>query len=63
MAFSAQTLGVIIGNRDFFPDQLVSEARSEVLALLQARGVTPVGMMAKWSLTLLLSNTFLLGLM
>ena len=42
MAFSAPTLGVIIGNRDFFPDQLVSEARSEVLALLQARGVTPV---------------------
>ena len=42
MAFSAPTLGVIIGNRDFFPDQLVSEARSEVLALLKARGVTPV---------------------
>jgi L-fucose isomerase-like protein len=27
------TLGVVIGNRDFFPDVLVSEARKEVLAL------------------------------
>jgi L-fucose isomerase-like protein len=27
------TLGVIIGNRDFFPDVLVSEARKEILAL------------------------------
>lgn len=27
------TLGVIIGNRDFFPDVLVSEARKDVLAL------------------------------
>jgi L-fucose isomerase-like protein len=29
------TLGVIIGNRDFFPDHLVSEARKEVLGLLK----------------------------
>lgn len=28
-------LGVIIGNRDFFPDHLVSEARREILALFQ----------------------------
>jgi len=28
-----QTLGVVIGNRDFFPDVLVSEARKDVLAL------------------------------
>jgi L-fucose isomerase-like protein len=27
------TLGVIIGNRDFFPDRLVSEARADILAL------------------------------
>lgn len=27
------TLGVIIGNRDFFPDQLVSEARRDLLKL------------------------------
>ena len=26
-----QTLGVIFGNRDFFPDLLVSEARRDVL--------------------------------
>ncbi len=25
------TLGVIIGNRDFFPDQLVAEAREDML--------------------------------
>ncbi len=27
------TIGIVIGNRDFFPDQLVSEARRDVLAL------------------------------
>lgn len=29
------TLGVIIGNRDFFPDKLISEARIEVLSVLE----------------------------
>jgi L-fucose isomerase-like protein len=29
----SSTIGVIIGNRDFFPDQLVSEARRDLLAL------------------------------
>jgi len=29
------TLGVIFGNRDFFPDHLVSEARKDILALFQ----------------------------
>jgi L-fucose isomerase-like protein len=29
------TLGVIIGNRDFFPDKLVGEARTEILALFE----------------------------
>ncbi|MGN6638181.1 MAG: L-fucose/L-arabinose isomerase family protein [Mucilaginibacter sp.] len=29
------TLGVIIGNRDFFPDRLVAEARTELLALFE----------------------------
>lgn len=29
------SLGVIIGNRDFFPDKLVSEARAEVIAQLE----------------------------
>ena len=30
------TLAVIIGNRDFFPDRLVSEARADILALCQS---------------------------
>jgi L-fucose isomerase-like protein len=29
------TLGVILGNRDFFPDRLVSEARRDLMALFQ----------------------------
>lgn len=29
------TLGVVIGNRDFFPDALVTEARRDVLALFE----------------------------
>ena len=29
------TLGVIIGNRDFFPDKLVGEARTEILGLFK----------------------------
>ncbi len=36
------TLGVVIGNRDFFPDQLVSEARRDLLALLEEARVKPV---------------------
>lgn len=36
------TLGVIIGNRDFFPDQLVTEARAELATLFESLGVTPV---------------------
>ncbi len=42
MPHHTPTLGVIIGNRDFFPDQLVAEARADVLALFRARGITPV---------------------
>jgi len=30
---SDMTLGVIFGNRDFFPDQLVTEARSDIKKL------------------------------
>ncbi len=37
-----QTLAVIIGNRDFFPDRLVSEGRREILAVLAEMGVEPV---------------------
>jgi L-fucose isomerase-like protein len=36
------SLGVIIGNRDFFPDKLVAEARTDVLALAKAAGFQPV---------------------
>jgi L-fucose isomerase-like protein len=36
------TLGIIIGNRDFFPDKLVAEARTEILDLLKKLNITPV---------------------
>ena len=36
------TLGVIIGNRDFFPDVLVSEARRDILQLFQKLDIEPV---------------------
>lgn len=36
------TVGVIIGNRDFFPDRLVSEARADIIALFEKLGITPV---------------------
>ena len=36
------TLAVIIGNRDFFPDQLVSEARRDLLALFASLDIDGV---------------------
>lgn len=33
------TLGVIFGNRDFFPDHLVSEARKDILALFKEKNI------------------------
>ncbi len=36
------TIGVIIGNRDFFPDKLVSEARTEIIDLLKKLNITPI---------------------
>lgn len=36
------TLGVVIGNRDFFPDKLVSEARIEILSVLEDMGIGAV---------------------
>jgi len=36
------TLGVIIGNRDFFPDKLVAEARTEILDLFKKLNITPI---------------------
>ena len=36
------TLGVIIGNRDFFPDKLVAAARTEILDLFKKLNITPI---------------------
>jgi L-fucose isomerase-like protein len=36
------TLGVIVGNRDFFPDALVTEARADILALFEEMDLEPV---------------------
>jgi len=36
------TIGVIIGNRDFFPDKLVGEARTEILGLFKKLSITSV---------------------
>jgi L-fucose isomerase-like protein len=36
------TLGVILGNRDFFPDKLVGEARADLAQLLAETGITPI---------------------
>lgn len=36
------TLGVIIGNRDFFPDKLVAEARTEILEVCKQLDIKPV---------------------
>ena len=35
-------LGIIIGNRDFFPDKLVGECRSDLLAAFSKVGITPI---------------------
>lgn len=36
------TLGVIIGNRNFFPDKFVSEARKDILALFESLQIKPI---------------------
>ncbi|MFT2010026.1 L-fucose/L-arabinose isomerase family protein [Pontibacter sp. 13R65] len=36
------TLGVIIGNRNFFPDSLVADARIEILSVLEDQNIRPV---------------------
>jgi L-fucose isomerase-like protein len=36
------TLGVIVGNRDFFPDQLITEARDEIAKLLNSLQIRPI---------------------
>jgi L-fucose isomerase-like protein len=42
MTQSTITLGVIIGNRDFFPDVLVGEARKDLTKLFETAGITPI---------------------
>ncbi|GAB4419394.1 MAG: L-fucose/L-arabinose isomerase family protein [Anaerolineae bacterium] len=51
------TLGVIIGNRDFFPDVLISEGRAQLLRVLDELGIgyvvlseqdTPFGAVETW---------------
>jgi L-fucose isomerase-like protein len=41
------TLGVIVGNRGFFPDRLVEEGRAEILALLDQAGFDTVALGAE----------------
>ena len=36
------TLGVIIGNRDFFPDQLVTEARRDIETLFAQMDIAAI---------------------
>src|SRR5215212_6239838 len=36
------TLGVIVGNRDFFPDRLITQGRQEIQQVLQEFGIDVV---------------------
>ena len=36
------TLGVIYGNRDFFPDELVTESRADIAALFDRLGINTI---------------------
>src|SRR5690242_3204192 len=36
------SLGVIIGNRDFFPDKLVGECRADLMDVFKKLGVKPI---------------------
>jgi L-fucose isomerase-like protein len=42
MASDKPTLGVIIGNRGFFPDHLCDTGRQEILAVLEKEGIKPI---------------------
>lgn len=42
MIKTTTTLAVIVGNRDFFPDQLISEARADLTALFEKYGIQPI---------------------
>src|SRR5688572_17002531 len=41
-SFKQSTLGIIIGNRDFFPDKLVAEARTEILEVFKKQNIAPI---------------------
>ena len=36
------TIGIIIGNRDFFPDHLISQARKDILDLFKINKINPI---------------------
>lgn len=42
MTTSQTTLGVIVGNRDFFPDVLITEGRKDILEVFQELGIRPI---------------------
>ena len=42
MDYSKTTLGVIVGNRDFFPDRLITEGRQDILEVLAEMGIEAV---------------------
>jgi L-fucose isomerase-like protein len=42
MATKNISLGVIIGNRDFFPDKLVGECRADLLTAFKKAGINPI---------------------
>lgn len=42
MSSPDSVLGVIIGNRDFFPDKLIAEARSDILQLFKETGIEAI---------------------
>lgn len=42
MSKAALSLGIIIGNRDFFPDSLVEKARTEVIDLCKSLNINPI---------------------
>ena len=39
---SSSTIGIIIGNRDFFPDHLITEARNEILNICKNKDIKPI---------------------
>src|SRR5512142_3490713 len=42
MATPRATLGVIVGNRDFFPDRLISEGRKDILSVFESMNIEPI---------------------